>query len=84
MRGASLWLDLELLELERGIDVGAGQVERADPHLKPLEALVQRLAKNQELNAYRHLKFWQPMDTLRDKVYLEELWSSGDAPWKIW
>ena len=34
--------------------------------------------------AYRHEGFWQPMDTLRDVNCLEELWSSGDAPWKVW
>ena len=42
------------------------------------------LAKNGNLNAYFHKGFWQPMDTLRDKNHLEELWSSGKAPWKVW
>ena len=42
------------------------------------------LAKNNDLMAYMHNGFWQPMDTLRDKNYLEELWSSGSAPWKSW
>ncbi len=37
-----------------------------------------------ELMAYEHIGFWQPMDTLRDKNYLEELWASGRAPWKKW
>ena len=37
-----------------------------------------------ELMAYVHYGFWQPMDTLRDKIYLEELWTSGEAPWKKW
>jgi len=47
---------------------------------KPLEAIT-----NQgELIAYQHQGFWQPMDTLRDKTYLEELWASGQAPWKVW
>ena len=47
---------------------------------KPLEALT-----NQgELVAYQHQGFWQPMDTLRDKSHLEELWASGQAPWKVW
>ena len=45
--------------------------------LEPLEYL----AKQEELSAYRHTGFWQPMDTLRDKTYLEELWSAGKAPW---
>ena len=47
---------------------------------EPLE----NLAKNGELMAYKHTGFWHPMDTLRDKNYLEELWKSNTAPWKIW
>jgi glucose-1-phosphate cytidylyltransferase len=43
-----------------------------------------RLAESGELMAYEHQGFWQPMDTLRDKNYLEELWQSGRAPWKVW
>lgn len=42
------------------------------------------LAKNGDLFAYRHEGFWQPMDTLRDKHLLEDLWDNGDAPWKVW
>lgn len=34
--------------------------------------------------AYRHHGYWQPMDTLRDKMHLEELWASGQAPWRVW
>lgn len=47
---------------------------------EPLE----RLANEGELAAFEHNGFWQPMDTLRDKIYLEELWQSGKAPWKVW
>jgi glucose-1-phosphate cytidylyltransferase len=47
---------------------------------EPLE----RLAQAGELVAYQHEGFWQPMDTLRDKNYLEELWAKGKAPWKVW
>lgn len=43
-----------------------------------------RLASNGELIAFEHKGFWQPMDTLRDKNQLEELWLSGNAPWKSW
>ncbi|HWH83108.1 MAG TPA: glucose-1-phosphate cytidylyltransferase [Burkholderiaceae bacterium] len=43
-----------------------------------------RLAAAGELMAYEHHGFWQPMDTLRDKHLLEELWASGKAPWKVW
>ena len=45
---------------------------------------LQALAKKGELFCFQHQEFWQPMDTLRDKNYLEELWKSGAAPWKIW
>jgi glucose-1-phosphate cytidylyltransferase len=43
-----------------------------------------RLAKDGELNAFRHHSFWHPMDTMRDKSHLEQLWASGKAPWKTW
>lgn len=42
------------------------------------------LAKENQLSAYFHRGFWQPMDTMRDKLYLESLWASGEAPWKVW
>ncbi len=42
------------------------------------------LAKTGQLAAYRHYGFWQPMDTLRDKNYLEDLWLGGKAPWRLW
>jgi len=45
---------------------------------------MQNLASNREVQAYFHRGFWQPMDTLRDKQRLEDLWSSGKAPWKTW
>jgi glucose-1-phosphate cytidylyltransferase len=47
---------------------------------KPLE----RLAESGQLAAFQHHGFWQPMDTLRDRTYLEDLWASGKAPWKVW
>ena len=43
-----------------------------------------KLAAEGEMRAFDHHGFWQPMDTLRDKNYLEELWDAGQAPWKIW
>ena len=45
---------------------------------------LERLAKEGNLAVFPHLGFWQPMDTLRDKLHLEELWQSGKAPWKVW
>ena len=47
---------------------------------EPLE----RLAEQGQLQAYRHAGFWQPMDTLRERNLLEDLWTSGHAPWKVW
>ena len=48
------------------------------------QAPLQSLAAEGELMAFEHRGFWQPMDTLRDKAYLEELWLSGRPPWKTW
>ena len=47
---------------------------------EPLE----RLVKDGQLNAYKHNGFWQCMDTQRERDRLEELWTSGKAPWKLW
>lgn len=47
---------------------------------EPLE----QLASTGQLAAYHHRGFWRPMDTLRDKIYLEELWNKGSPPWKVW
>lgn len=45
---------------------------------------LRNLAHAGQLNAYKHIGFWQPMDTLRDRNLLETLWSEGKAPWKVW
>jgi glucose-1-phosphate cytidylyltransferase len=47
-------------------------------------APLMRLAASGQLQAYQHGGFWQAMDTLRDKTHLEELWSAGNPPWKVW
>lgn len=47
---------------------------------EPMECL----ARDGQMNAWLHQGFWQPMDTLRDKRHLEELWATGNAPWKVW
>jgi glucose-1-phosphate cytidylyltransferase len=47
---------------------------------RPLE----QLAADGQLAAFRHDGFWLPMDTLRDKTVLEDLWNNGQAPWKLW
>lgn len=44
----------------------------------------ERLAQAGEMMAYKHHGFWSPMDTMRDKIVLEDLWNDGRAPWKVW
>ena len=78
-QGDGTWINGGFFVLEPGvlryIDGDDTVWERA-----PLEALAQA----GQLSAYTHDGFWQPMDTLRDKVKLEDLWQSGSAPWKVW
>lgn len=58
------------------------QIEGDDSVLE--HEVLESLARSGQLSAFLHRGFWQPMDTLRDKTHLEELWSSGKAPWKVW
>ena len=46
--------------------------------------ILPKLSKQNKLSAFKHEGFWQPMDTLRDKIYLEKLWDDGKALWKKW
>jgi glucose-1-phosphate cytidylyltransferase len=77
--GDGAWVNGGVFVLERKvleyIDGDATVWER-----EPLE----RLARDGQLGVFRHAGFWQPMDTLRDKNVLEDLWSAGRAPWKVW
>ncbi|HTP40598.1 MAG TPA: glucose-1-phosphate cytidylyltransferase [Steroidobacteraceae bacterium] len=78
-RGDGGWINGGFFVLERkALDL----VEGDDTvwETGPLETL----AASDQLRAFRHNGFWQPMDTLRDKNYLEDLWASGHAPWKVW
>jgi glucose-1-phosphate cytidylyltransferase len=52
-----------------------------DDHTTWEKEPLEKLAKEGQLSAYRHTGFWQPMDTLRDKTVLEDLWNGGKAPW---
>jgi glucose-1-phosphate cytidylyltransferase len=73
------WINGAFFCLEPGIyDYIAGDETQFEK--EPLE----RIAADGQLMAYRHAGFWQCMDTLRDKVRLETLWDSGQAPWKLW
>lgn len=65
------------------VDPGIGDYLGDDGSVLEEEPL-KRLAVEGRLSAYRHRGFWQPMDTLRDKHVLEQLWAAGSAPWKIW
>lgn len=73
------WINGAFFVLEPGV---FDYIDGDDSHFEkePLE----RLAADGQLMAYRHEGFWQCMDTLRDKVLLEQLWDSGEAPWKTW
>lgn len=78
-KGDGTWINGGFFVLEPGVfDYIEGDAtiwERA-----PLE----RLAREGQLNAFRHHGFWSSVDTLRDKNHLEEIWASGKAPWKVW
>ena len=63
-------------------DAGALEYLEDDSVLE--RAPLERLAAERELRAFRHEGFWRAMDTLRDRNHLEELWRSGNAPWRIW
>lgn len=72
--------------INAGFFVLSGKViERIEGDATPWEREpLQSLADDRELSAYRHTGFWQPMDTLREKNYLENLWNGGTAPWRVW
>jgi glucose-1-phosphate cytidylyltransferase len=77
--GVEGWINGAFFVLEPGV---FDYIEGDDTQwaIEPLE----RLARDGQLMAYRHTGFWQCMDTLRDKMLLEEIWQSGKAPWKTW
>lgn len=78
-RGDGAWINGGFFVMEPAvfdyIDGDSTMLER-----EPLE----RLSHDGQLVAYKHDGFWQPMDTLRDKMHLEELWKENSAPWKMW
>jgi glucose-1-phosphate cytidylyltransferase len=73
------WINGGFFVMEPGVFDYMGD-DRTQLEREPLE----NLAKDNQLMAYKHTSFWQCMDTLRDKVLLETLWKSGNAPWKTW
>ena len=56
----------------------------ADPDMMLEREPMDHLVRDAQLNAYRHLGFWQPMDTYQESQHLNQLWNSGAAPWKVW
>jgi glucose-1-phosphate cytidylyltransferase len=66
------------------VNPGVARYLPADDGLVWERGPLESLSRDGELYAFEHTGFWQPMDTLRDKVYLEELWSGGRAPWEVW
>lgn len=78
-QGDGSWINGGFFVLEPGV-IPYIEGDQTTWEREPLEAL----ARDGQLSAYRHDGFWQPMDTLRDKIKLEDLWQCGAAPWKIW
>jgi len=79
--GDGVWINGGFFVLEPGIfKYLEGDIESVQWEKKPLV----EIADDGQLAAYRHYDFWKPMDALRDKIELEELWQNGNAPWKIW
>ena len=77
--GDQAWINGGFFVLEAGVlDLIDGDGTSWESDVLP------KLAVAGQLSAYRHRGFWQPMDTLRDRTRLEELWASGNAPWKMW
>jgi glucose-1-phosphate cytidylyltransferase len=73
------WINGGFFVLEPGV---LDYIEGDETHFQrePLE----RLAREGQLMAFRHTSFWQCMDTLRDKILLQQLWDTDEAPWKVW
>jgi len=79
-RGESSWINGGFFVFEKEIFDYIKNGDSTTLEREPFETL----AKEKKLTAFKHEGFWQPMDTLRDKRYLEKLWVSGDALWKKW
>jgi glucose-1-phosphate cytidylyltransferase len=77
--GDGAWVNTGFFVLEPGVMdyiTGDSTVWEREP--------LERLAREGQLSAYRHTGFWQPMDSLRDKHVLEDLWNRDSPPWKVW
>ena len=80
-QGDGMWINGGFFVLEPGIfNYLEGDMDDIQWEKKPLI----EIANDGQLSAYKHHGFWKPMDALRDRIELEQLWSSGNAKWKIW
>jgi len=79
-KGDGAWINGGFFVLEHMIFDYLLEGDKTVWEKSPLE----NLAKNKELVAFKHFGFWKPMDTLRDKIELEDAWNNNKAPWKIW
>jgi glucose-1-phosphate cytidylyltransferase len=79
--GDGMWINGGFFVLEPEIfNYLKGDIENVQWEKQPLS----KIAEDNQLSAYRHFGFWKPMDALRDRIELEQLWNNGNAPWKIW
>ena len=78
--GDGAWINGGFFVMETGVFDYLADGDKTVLEQKPLELL----AENCQLNAYKHHGFWRPMDTLRDKHALNDLWAKGKAPWALW
>jgi len=80
-QGDGMWINGGFFVLEPGIfKYLEGEMDDVQWEKKPL----MEIAQDGQLSAYKHTGFWKPMDALRDRIELEQLWSTGMAKWKIW
>jgi glucose-1-phosphate cytidylyltransferase len=79
MNGESPWINGGFFVCEPSV-IDLIHDDKTTWEREPMEVL----ATSQNLGAFKHAGFWHPMDTLRDKNFLEDLWKSGKAPWKVW
>jgi glucose-1-phosphate cytidylyltransferase len=78
--GDDAWINGGFFVMESGVFDFLTEGDATVLERKPLE----HLAEQRQLNAYRHIGFWRPMDTLKDKNELTAMWTSGNAPWALW
>jgi glucose-1-phosphate cytidylyltransferase len=80
-QGDGMWINGGFFVMEPGIfNYLQGNMDEIQWEKKPLI----EIANDKQLAAYRHHGFWKPMDALRDRIELEQLWNTGNAPWKVW